>query len=311
MEIIQQIGSYAGLAAFVGLAVLSALYFSQARDLRRLREASEAEPESGAQPVMSEQPAAGAAPAAAFGAAASVATPERREETKDEEAPAHAPVGAAPTAEQAEAPKEAGAASTTHGAPPHEQAPVPSGGPPGAAGNGTPPAGRPLPPPPLPFHSAVGTSRPPWYRRLAPRYLVLIGACVVVLFTGGVAGVTLLTRGDAEPQSAAREEPAKRERAPIDPSTVTVAVLNGTSIPGLAQQTADIVEQAGFRPGNIANSTQASAESAALFAEGARPAARQVGRELDISQVEPIDPEMQALAGDADVVVLVGADRSQ
>ena len=38
MEIIEQIGSYAGLAAIVGLAVLSALYFSQARDVKRLRE---------------------------------------------------------------------------------------------------------------------------------------------------------------------------------------------------------------------------------------------------------------------------------
>ena len=38
MEILQEIGAYAGLAAVVGLAVLSALYFSQARDVRRLRE---------------------------------------------------------------------------------------------------------------------------------------------------------------------------------------------------------------------------------------------------------------------------------
>ncbi|MBA3421708.1 MAG: hypothetical protein H0U12_07420, partial [Thermoleophilaceae bacterium] len=38
MEVIQQIGAFAGFAAVIGLAVLSALYFSQARDLRRLRE---------------------------------------------------------------------------------------------------------------------------------------------------------------------------------------------------------------------------------------------------------------------------------
>ena len=38
MENIQEIGSYAGLAAVLGLAVLSALYFSQARDVKRLRE---------------------------------------------------------------------------------------------------------------------------------------------------------------------------------------------------------------------------------------------------------------------------------
>ncbi|MGI8660994.1 MAG: hypothetical protein ACR2LH_08185, partial [Thermoleophilaceae bacterium] len=45
MEIIQEIGSYAGFAAVVGLAVLAALYFSQARDVRRLREWAGRSPE--------------------------------------------------------------------------------------------------------------------------------------------------------------------------------------------------------------------------------------------------------------------------
>ena len=51
-EILQEIGSYAGLAAVVGLAVLSALYFSQARDVKRLREWAGRAPERSA-----EQPA--------------------------------------------------------------------------------------------------------------------------------------------------------------------------------------------------------------------------------------------------------------
>nr|MBA2567255.1 hypothetical protein [Thermoleophilaceae bacterium] len=52
MEIIEQIGSYAGLAAIVGLAILSALYFSQARDVRRLREAEQERAEAApARPV--------------------------------------------------------------------------------------------------------------------------------------------------------------------------------------------------------------------------------------------------------------------
>ena len=38
MQILKDIGSYAGLGAVVGLAVLSALYFSQARDVKRLRQ---------------------------------------------------------------------------------------------------------------------------------------------------------------------------------------------------------------------------------------------------------------------------------
>jgi len=38
MDVIQQIGSYAGFAAVLGVAVLAGLYFSQARDVKRLRE---------------------------------------------------------------------------------------------------------------------------------------------------------------------------------------------------------------------------------------------------------------------------------
>ncbi|MEK6229573.1 MAG: hypothetical protein AABM31_09670, partial [Actinomycetota bacterium] len=51
MEIIEQIGSYAGLAAVLGLAVLSALYFSQARDVRRLREWAGRGPERTGEPA--------------------------------------------------------------------------------------------------------------------------------------------------------------------------------------------------------------------------------------------------------------------
>ena len=38
MELVERVGAYVGMAAFLGLAVLALLYFSQARDVRRLRE---------------------------------------------------------------------------------------------------------------------------------------------------------------------------------------------------------------------------------------------------------------------------------
>lgn len=41
MELIKEVGAFAGLAAFLGLAVLALLYFAQARDVRRLRENAE------------------------------------------------------------------------------------------------------------------------------------------------------------------------------------------------------------------------------------------------------------------------------
>jgi hypothetical protein len=48
MDLIEQIGAFLGLAAFIGLAVLVLLYFQQARDVRRLREWAGRAPERAA-----------------------------------------------------------------------------------------------------------------------------------------------------------------------------------------------------------------------------------------------------------------------
>jgi hypothetical protein len=48
-ELIQEIGAYAGLVAFLGLAVLALLAFAQGRDLRRLREWAGSAPERDAE----------------------------------------------------------------------------------------------------------------------------------------------------------------------------------------------------------------------------------------------------------------------
>ena len=49
MELIKEIGAFAGLAAFLGLALLAMLAFSQARDIRRLREWAGSAPERDAE----------------------------------------------------------------------------------------------------------------------------------------------------------------------------------------------------------------------------------------------------------------------
>jgi hypothetical protein len=49
LELIKEIGSYAGLVAFLGLAVLALLSFAQGRDLRRLREWAGSAPERDAE----------------------------------------------------------------------------------------------------------------------------------------------------------------------------------------------------------------------------------------------------------------------
>jgi LytR cell envelope-related transcriptional attenuator len=99
---------------------------------------------------------------------------------------------------------------------------------------------------------------------------------------------------------------------PIDPSQVTVAVLNGTTVPGLAATVGDKIVGEGFQLGTVTNNfDQERAESVVLYAPGAEREAADVGRRLDISQREAIDAESQALAGDATVVVVTGADQNQ
>jgi len=49
VELIKEIGAFAGLAAFLGLGVLAMLVFSQARDIRRLREWAGSAPERDAE----------------------------------------------------------------------------------------------------------------------------------------------------------------------------------------------------------------------------------------------------------------------
>jgi hypothetical protein len=97
----------------------------------------------------------------------------------------------------------------------------------------------------------------------------------------------------------------------VDPGSITVAVLNGTAVPGLAARVGDTVEAAGFKKGEIDNApSQAANESQVLYVPGNEAAAEEVAKELDITQVGEVDAEAQSQAGDAQVVVVVGPDQA-
>jgi hypothetical protein len=434
MEIIQEIGSYAGFAAVLGLAVLSALYFSQARDVKRLREWAGRAPERGpqaqveprtvvAQPIArpaskpvpggtpppvprppgaqpatpaatpAQAAAAGAAPAVAKGPApatpaAATATPgggdsagsgdgddspetdvtamdtvvhpppeppgEEPDEEGEDKADPDVDEDVAPDAEvglRDEPAEPAGLDEDTGEWSPEDEHSdleftdehdvVPA----------TPAASIPRPPtPPRPFprrtvpppSGRYGRERspilPPYgesgsvddepeedrgsgsgrrvvLAAIAALVVLAVGAFAVLQVTGGDdsggsdgggAGLSASGTNDGASGDGGGQAPA------VDPSDVTVAVLNGTRVPGLAATLGDKIAGEGFRLGTVTNNfDQERAESVVLYTPGAEREAADVSRRLDIPQREAIDTDSQALAGDATVVVVAGADQSQ
>jgi hypothetical protein len=144
-------------------------------------------------------------------------------------------------------------------------------------------------------------------RRLDPRYGVAAIAGALVL--GGLVAHQLTGNGDASDGHAAPDRPAHRAPA-VRPADVTVAVLNATTVPGLAASLRDRLAAAGFRAGPINDFADHLNASAVQYAPGHRDEAAAVGRELRISRRVPVVADARALAGEAPVVVIAGADQA-
>ncbi len=235
LEIVQEIGAAAGLAAVVGLVVLSALHLSHARDVKRLREWA------------------------------------------------------------GRAPERSGLGVTA----------VPGAG---------------VPPPAQPQTVIIPPRRSqPWSSRIGTRSVAV--ALVGLLVLGGAAtyGVTQLTGDDGGDNSRNAQanndhglpNDPSRNGVAVDPGNVTVAVLNGTTVPGLAAMLRDQIAAAGFTKGMINNfSDQQLAESVVQYAPGHQAEAKAVSRTVGISRREPVTTNSRALAADATVIVIAGADKA-
>ncbi len=293
MRLIQEIGSYAGLAAIPGLAILSALYFSQARDVRRLREWAGRAPERSAEQAQGGRVVARPAPQTAAA----------------QQQPA-APAAAA----QAAAAGGGGTATATRpatAAPPGTHPPVPrvhTGGQTTILGAG-----------------ASANGQDPWYRRAADRLpatryiaLALVGILVV---GGGIAfGLTQIGGSGSGAKSSSSggnvgaKQGKKAKSAPpaISPGDVSVAVLNGTTTNFLASTYGRKLQAFGFNVGNEANANQGQVnETVVLFKPGKSREAALVRRKLGVTQIEPADQQALAQGGNADVIVVLGADLAQ
>jgi hypothetical protein len=108
----------------------------------------------------------------------------------------------------------------------------------------------------------------------------------------------------------AAEEPAAGGGAAASHADTNVAVLNGTTVTGLARSVATRLEEDGYTIGTVTDaSNQAQAATRVEYGDGQRDAAREVARGIDVpaDQVAPLDDVDSATAGpNAEVVVIVG-----
>jgi len=131
-----------------------------------------------------------------------------------------------------------------------------------------------------------------------PRWLAVIGVGALVLGTVGIITVDRVLRED-EPGSPAASEA----------SGIEVAVLNTTDASGIAGRVATQIEDSGFIRGEVGNIERETSQTLVMYAPDQERAAKRVARELGGVAVQRIDREVQAAAGGADVVVILGQDR--
>jgi hypothetical protein len=232
-----------------------------------------------------------------------------------------APATAAGSAAAAEALREA-----ANGAPPEPVAaptgPSRTGQPPrGAVRTGVVDAARPRP---SSLRSVPGDSRPPSRaRRVLPVLIVLIAiAAIVIGLLAVTSGGTSSNRRAAGSNAASNAPSALRsaKRAGPKPSSVMIAVLNGTATSGLAHRVAVKLGSAGYKQGTVATATdQTRTATVVAYMPSHKRDALPVASTLKLgpASVQPVDANTQAVACpppaacSVSVVVTVGSDLSR
>lgn len=131
----------------------------------------------------------------------------------------------------------------------------------------------------------------------------LVVAALLVVGGGSIAGVEVFGGDDGSRRTGAGTGTQR-------PGEIEVAVLNGTSLSGLAGRTGDRLERQGFELGAVTNSTQSFTTSVVMFRRGHRPEARMIARGLGIGEVKLMTPAVTTPAAGALVAVVVGEDRA-
>jgi LytR cell envelope-related transcriptional attenuator len=159
-------------------------------------------------------------------------------------------------------------------------------------------------------------------RRIVAGLLVLlvVGAVVagLLLLTGGSDGSSSQSTSAAAGKTAATTEHHRRSKSGgVTPSSVTVAVLNGTATNQLAHKVAEKLGGVGYKQGQVAGAAdQTHTATVVAYFPGQKASALAVAKALNLgpASVQPVDPGTQSLACTpgaacaANVVVTVGSD---
>jgi hypothetical protein len=143
----------------------------------------------------------------------------------------------------------------------------------------------------------------------------LLGVLFVVflLVVGGVVYAVTNTGSSSGNSTASKGGGGKNKKATasqIKPGEIEVAVLNGTSVTGLAATWGDKIEEKGFELGAVTNTNSTFEESVVMFEPGAKPEAKVVAERLKIKKVQPMVAEVAEVSNEAKVSVVVGEDNA-
>jgi hypothetical protein len=136
-----------------------------------------------------------------------------------------------------------------------------------------------------------------------PRVLGLIAVGAVILGLAGIFGSERLLSDNTESGQS-------RKPGAVAAHDVSVAVLNGTPVPGLGQKVADDVTANNFTLGTVGTSRKEYDQTVVMYEPGQKPAASKVAHDLGVKPIQKIDRATQDAAGNADVVVIAGRDRT-
>ncbi len=138
--------------------------------------------------------------------------------------------------------------------------------------------------------------------------LLIILFVVFVLVAGGVVYAVSNSSSNGSDSNGAHG--SKQTAKKIKPGEIEVAVLNGTSVTGLAASWGDKIENKGFELGAVTNTNSTFENSVVMFEPGAKPEAKEVAKRMSIPKVQPMTAEVKEVSNQAKVSVVVGEDNA-